>query len=815
MFIRQRAVFTISLILLLCLVFSSQQKIYGNSDVVLGTSQVEICFDSQTLGIKYLTNPSDSVSHDSLYFDSSVPLWSVAMLDTTGTMDTTSLFYLACDDPGVDCPTPVYQFEYHEADTSLVMYWQAVTHEHAPSDSIHVTVTADIPHGEKAVSFHISINNESTDHAVFSVDFPRYTIRELDADRNNQVLAFPWRSHGNIILNPLVELSPESTAVLDQNSGPNRSLGFTPTAITNHGLHPGLHSIQFFAYYRNDEPYGLYTATTDTLGYLQTTHIVGDDENGSLECFSRHFPEDNDATFHSPDHPDSTYSMPYQYRMRPFRGDWIDAGKIFREWMIASPIITSLGGPLKEREDTVQVLHTYDYTMMVNPDTVLLAEQLQVFDGLRIGARLNFWGNLTPYYYEYPRNSCTTNYPISPYEVVESIQNHGGFTAPYTNMRDPHWNIYHTTGVAVPVPGLSRAKGIIPPLNGVECMWGDECFDDLNGTRETSWVENINGDSLVNGCKGDMCSAAPLWQRKYVKGISQTISSLGVNSLYTDTRGVAELCYNGDLHGHPNGGGYYFIQGRNTVLDTIRTVASDTFPTANEGPIDVKIGWYDFYVSDGGFMRRRDVNKPNRILDRAVDVPLMPCITHDYQATIMGLGRLPYAEYGENHFAYALSYAFVNGHMLSFRQDTSSTDHWSETQWTDYSYVRSMIEKRKDAAEYLVLGEWMRPPELLDCDVTEVDMFDSVYVLPAIVSSAFVDDGNLGLVFANFSQQSAGCTVSFLLSEYGLPPGTYTTCMIGDDGERIHCHDRSLSEQVTIDLILTEKSVMVYEFVLN
>jgi len=110
------------------------------------------------------------------------------------------------------------------------------------------------------------------------------------------------------------------------------------------------------------------------MGYLKFFHISGDDDKGLLECFTRHFPEDNDSLFNT------TYTMPYYYRMRAFHGDWIDASKIYRAWLIGSPLVRNAGGTLRYRRDFRAVVDSVDYSMYLNPsslqpDTALITDQ--------------------------------------------------------------------------------------------------------------------------------------------------------------------------------------------------------------------------------------------------------------------------------------------------------------------------------------------------------------------------------------------------------------------------------------------------------
>ncbi len=820
-----RALLLLSVILFLC------QGIprLGADDVCLVNDDVMVCFDDSTLfSLTYLIKPSlsDPGAADTIFFDPVTALWNVTLLDTTpdldGNLNLSNLLDVSFNDDSVRCD--VFDYEYSSNGTkNYTIEWTGVTHDRDP---VHVNfnVTAGVtiysePIAGEDVDFSITVENYSQKYALLSVDFPSYKVFQLTDEGMDEVLALPWRTHGNLIPDPIStieeELSAELNQNLDQTTDYHRNMPFANHHLGNAGLHPGLLSAQFFAYYRKDMPFGLYSATTDTLGYLKTFHFrslideINERSTNKIECFTRHFPENNNL----PSSPVFTYSMPYQYKMRPFHGDWFDASKIYREWLIHSPITRI--GPLRKREEIWSLIDSLDYVMFVSPDTSKTREQLEIFDGFHVGARINAWGFLTPIYQEFPDYMCW-GFSHTPRDLVNFIKSRGGFAAPYTNLRNPPWNIFDAT---LPV-----------------CDWDNlSCHYDTNNTLIRSVVLNINHDPLEDNpdppeCKWELCSASPWWQQKYISGIDSTISLLGANALYTDTRGLAELCYSNVRHDHPNGGGCYSIQGRKEIVESIKSKYGNSFPTVNEGPMDIKIGWYDFYGGDAGFMldKKKDLT---RIIDSAEDVPILPLLFHEYQPTIMGLVLLPYADYGVNHFAYGLAYDFVNGHMLMIQQDPIHTTHanpdseWTEDQWDDYYYVKNLIAKRSDAKDYLVYGELMRPPAAVCAGVeTFVEIkhagnwIDTLDVSPVLMSaylkvdSLGMEKDSLGLVFTNFSENGSICNVMVVLDEYGLPEGDYQLCEIGPGGTRVNCNSIfNLSDTLNLDVTLEGDSTVIFE----
>jgi hypothetical protein len=240
---------------------------------------------------------------------------------------------------------------------------------------------------------------------------------------------------GNLIIDPAWNLDPNNLSnyykLLDQNLGDNRAMGFSDSLPSNLGAHPGgIFNMQYFTYYTLTDSTGLYAATTDTLGYLKAFHVLGDNANGRLECFTRHFPEDN-KTFY-----DGTYTLPYRYTMRAFHGDWLDASKLYRSWLIDSPLFKDEASTLRKRTDFLGIVNKWDYGLYYLPDTTLVKEQLAFFladttDTLNAGGRLDQWGRITPNY-EIDRYFCKWYWAdplnrekIHPWDYVRVVKQSG------------------------------------------------------------------------------------------------------------------------------------------------------------------------------------------------------------------------------------------------------------------------------------------------------------------------------------------------------------------------------------------------------
>jgi len=786
------------LLIMIVATFSSLALYLRASDLDLKTSNVSIGVDTTNTGVIGLSYIKNSEA-DSIAFASSIPMWSISVLDTSSdSLTTNDLYDIRCDYGTANCDSFTHSFRYDypaSGDSTLEISWIGVTHDSFPSETFNITAQLRVYSGDKDVSFNIDVENVGDSLALFNVDYPYYWIQENETDKD-QVLGQPYRAHGNTIRKPISVLANTVKDQLNQNVGNARRVGFDSQWWRNAGHNPGTMPLQFFAFYDegSDSSTGLYAATTDTLGYFKAFHVSGYPDSTALELFTRHFPEDNDANF------GDTYSMPYEYRMRPFHGDWIDASKIYRDWLIDSPLVKDAGGTLQFRDDFQTVVNKAHYGFVFSPDDTTMEEHLDFFysgdsDSLRAMGRIDFWGHPTPYKYIFDY-ACvwesTTTDTVYPPDYVDAVKNMHGTMAAYLNLSSSPWAVYDYS----------------------YCDFDSVCAPDSVDTRVNTAIVNINQDTLTTGnpevdCRVEYCTRDTAWAIKYMKATEFTLQdTLGANAIYGDTRGGPILCYGGASHGHPNGGGYYYLDGRRLYFEATDSAFADgdSLITANEGPMDVKIGWRDYFISEAKYESRKGLTGFQEVLftsGKILAVPIVESVLHDNQAMTFGLTRHTYSDatnsgyYRDQHFEYGIASEFIDGSMIAFRQDTllMADTTWSDDQDSAYVYLRDMMKIRRDFAPYLISGEWRRPPGLACSDSTIVNFFGNTPSLPSLLSSAFIRVDSLGaaedslsLFFTNYSDSSASCITSFDLDDYGFSPGDTTLDFmiseyIYDDGD--------------------------------
>ncbi len=179
-----------------------------------------------------------------------------------------------------------------------------------PTETIDVSFSARILPGSKEVETKIDVDlNGSSAFTLFGVDSPRVRLLEMQGSAAaDQRIATPAYI-GSIVHDPM------------ENGG-------------GAGYHPGILSMQWWAYYDENPATSdalFYFASSDPEGYKKGFFVRTVDpqaQRRSLEYIHQWFPENNLTT--------TTYSSPYTCNLGVLRGDWYDAARHYREWILGS-----------------------------------------------------------------------------------------------------------------------------------------------------------------------------------------------------------------------------------------------------------------------------------------------------------------------------------------------------------------------------------------------------------------------------------------------------------------------------------------------
>jgi hypothetical protein len=254
-------------------------------------------------------------------------------------------------------------------------------------------------------------------------------------------------------------------------------------------------------------------------------------------------------------------------------GDWYDAGRRYGGW--ARRQAWAASPPVPRAADSVQVWQVLDVPGKPAADWVEQLAEVQRRLGVPLGAHL----------YNWHETAFDANYPdyfpardgVS--DLIAGLKAAGVKTMPYINGRlwdinAPSWKerqaLQHSARLA--------AERVAPP------------------TLFPSLEDYGSGQKLA-----PMCPATRFWQDTVIALCRRIVGELGADGVYLDQIGAekAELCCD-PAHGHPLGGGGFWLAGYRELLARLRAALPGAYLTTEcnwEGCVadyDGLLTWHSF-----------------------------------------------------------------------------------------------------------------------------------------------------------------------------------------------------------------------------
>ncbi|MBX6364073.1 MAG: hypothetical protein IRZ00_09420 [Gemmatimonadetes bacterium] len=632
------------------------------------------------------------------------------------------------------------------AEPGVVLEWRDFGLAAAPA--LRVVATVRLEGAEPMSSWHLAVDSAGT-LGIEQVRFPRITgIPALGA---GEELAVPrWMG----------ALARDPSALLAGEDGKGARLEWA---------YPGTMSLQMVALYRRGGA-GLYAASDDTLAYRKTFAVWG--EPGGARGYELVHPLPDPAT------PKAHWAMPYAAVVGTFQGDWLTAAERYRAW--GTRQVWARESRLKRGLVPQWLLETgmWVWNRGRSPGVVPPALALEKALGLPVSIYWHWWHH-GPY---------DTSFPdyLPPREGVDS------FVAAVRTA--------HAAGLHAMVYMNQRLWCTGTP------SWGPEAARAAVKERDGSVREETYNIFDPQRC-ATMDVTTPFWRAKYA-GIADTVLDLyGVDGIYMDQAVLSLVCWD-PTHGHPVGGGNYWIGGFRKLAAQIRENAAPGRPVllAGEGAGEAWLPALDLMLTLQVSQER--YTAPNSGWD---PIPLFQAVYHDYGVTYGNYSSLVMPPYDElwpaatapaeplklldtrfrRQFQLEQARAFVWGLQPTIANFRASqlTERPRET-----AYMMRLARLRARALDYLLYGEFVRPPELrvsvVDVDLSRVSIYAaqrggpqvSRGRYPAAIAGAFrARDGSIAVAVASIVDEPV--TVSFDVDApaYGLAGGG-TIERISEDG---------------------------------
>ncbi|OGV35566.1 MAG: hypothetical protein A2020_07135 [Lentisphaerae bacterium GWF2_45_14] len=238
--------------------------------------------------------------------------------------------------------------------------------------------------------------------------------------------------------------------------------------------------------------------------------------------------------------PGTGYNSTFPVVVKPFKGNWWHAAKIYRAWALKQKwaqkekLIDRKDIPVSFKECGAWLL-LWQGSSAIKEFTLLAQKTLNA----PVGAHWYEWTTRRSdkeYPYYFPVRSSNMK------EVAEELVNSGNTVMPYINGR-----IWDQSNTDFYEPEVQSCLALKPDL-------------------KSPYTESYASKQIFSA----MCPTQEFWQKKVINVAKELALNYGINAIYIDQTGAASPanCFN-KSHNHPLGGGSYWVDGYRDMLTKI------------------------------------------------------------------------------------------------------------------------------------------------------------------------------------------------------------------------------------------------------
>lgn len=648
----------------------------------------------------------------------------------------TSLWLIEFVDGTVIRPGEAKGFTWKPKDNAsreLVLKWFDFDRPDAPELAVVATVMLDDHDAESR--WRIEVNGLS-EQKVDSVSYPR--IGSIK-DRGGDTLAVPqW----------IGEKTKFARQQLNSETGKGNKRQWD---------YPGILSMQFITFY-SDDGAGLLLSTNDTQMLRKQFAAFGDGAGGvGLEVVHLVAIEDERI---------ERYEPSYEVQLRVFDGDWYTAADHYRDWATKQWWASDSRVRSGEVPSWVRDTGIWVWNRGRSPGVVGPAIALQERTQLPVSVFWHWWHGCA-YDVDFPEYLPPREGTQAFRAAVAEAESHGIHSIVYMNQR--LWGM--------------TAKS-----------WTDRNAAEFAVKQPDGTIRPEVYNTFVKAPCASMCIATPFWRETYADLAEAAVSDLGVAGIYMDQACSSLSCYDAS-HGHPLGGGAYWMNGFKTLQADIRDRTKETkaVALAGEGCGEAWLPYLDIMLSLQVSLERYDGS------GEWDPVPLFNAVYHDCAVQFGNYASLTYPPYDElwpaisapeeplalldqkfaTQFRLEQARSFVWGQqptLANFREEQL------ELRAKEIDFVVRIAQLRMAALIYLRDGVFLRPPEI-NAPIAEIPssrlsiyagqqggLQESTKTVPLLLASAWLaPSGELGIAVANIAEGPVPLQVTLTQDNYPLP----------------------------------------------
>ena len=523
---------------------------------------------------------------------------------------------------------------------------------------------------------------------------------------------------------------------------------------------PGFLSMQMVALYHPQKG-GIYMGSNDTLSYPKRYEIL-------LDTLHTEY-----AWTHTPSYRSgaNTYRPTYETIVGLFEGDWLSAAQIYRQWATEQKWCRESRFHNGQTPEWAEKTALWIWNRGKSSNVLSEARHLRKKWKLPVSVFWHWWHGC----------SYDEGFPeyLPPREGAEPFRK----AVKEAEKEKVHCIVYMNSYQW----GNSTRS------------WKEEgaerfCAKQINGNTYSHSFNIFTGKELT-----PMCMATPFWRKKYATLADSAICQYGVGGIYMDQACSSMKCYD-EGHGHPLGGGNYWVSGFKDLVSSIRQGAErekKKAVLAGEGSGEDWIPCLDLFLTLEA-SRERYLG-----IGDTETIPLYQAVYHDYAMTYGNYSSLVYPPYDDlwpdqfrpanreqplpddfdMQFRMEQARAFVWGMQPTLANYHALLDNEKED---EMDFLQRLVLLRQKTLKYLLYGVYERVPSFeipkQEINFSRISIYagrsgntvtQSRHEVPLIYSGAWrAKDGNIGICMANIAEKDLPVNFTFDPKDYGIE-GTY------------------------------------------
>lgn len=728
------------------------------SNICLDNGNMELAFNFKSGALVSFRNLADSCS----FFEeemSSVSPWEIELQDasviTTIDINSASRFR-----------------HWNPNDTTLILEWDQF--RDLKLENLSVTALVNVDKNNPMSFWRISLAG-TKGLQVNKVAFPRIKINETEGD---EFLAVPeWM--GQVIKGPREYLS-----------------GFKTNIKKFEWSYPGPLSMQCVALYTPAKR-GFYAACNDTMAFRKNMAFTLDSAGNLLYQLNSFPPADTSSAYYEPS---------YSAIVGSFRGDWITAASIYREWGAKQKWCRESRFANNKTPAWLEKTSLWVWNRGKSSNVLVPASDIQKRIDLPVSVFWHWWHGC----------SYDDGFPeyIPPREGKRSF---------LSAMSTAHEN------------------GINAIVYMNQALWGTTTESWKNEGAEKFAAKDPDGKNLThvfNIFTGKptayMCMATQFWKDKYSSLCDSAVNTYTADGVYMDMACLNTMCFDRS-HGHPVGGGNYHLQNFGKMTALIRSKINDkeNLVLAGEGAGEVWLPYLDLFLTLA-------VSKERYAGPGAWEtIPFFQAVYHQYSVTYGNYSSLlvpPYDELWPKKYApkeplkmldKAFSKQFLMEQARSFvwgLQPTISNyqSFLASERKVEIDFLIDLVKIRNQGSEFLLHGKFLRTPSftipIKEIDISRLSIYagkmgESVTSFkgsfPMVYSGTWQSESkNIGIALASISDEPFRINFSIISTDYEL--ASSGSLYVIDSIGRRYISSYSKGE-ISVDYTLKPKGLCIIE----